>query len=143
MNADTSYTAIYIPGGHGAMLGLPVNADLGKVLHWAHENDLFTLALCHGPAALLAAKDKSGFLYSGYEMTVFPDSVDKQTPMIGYLPGPMPWWVCEKLTDSGAKIINKKADASCHVDRRLITGASPQAANAFGRLAATTLLKAS
>ena len=143
MNADTSYTAIYIPGGHGAMLGLPENADLGKVLHWAHENDLFTLALCHGPAALLAAKDKSGFLYSGYEMTVFPDSVDKQTPMIGYLPGPMPWWVCEKLTDSGAKIINKKADASCHVDRRLITGASPQAANAFGRLAATTLLKAS
>jgi molecular chaperone Hsp31 and glyoxalase 3 len=72
---------------------------------------------------------------------VFPDSVDKQTPMIGYLPGPMPWWVCEKLRAQGVEIINKKADNSVHVDRRLVTGASPQAANNFGRLAAETLLK--
>ncbi|MDA7424877.1 glyoxalase III HchA [Thalassococcus lentus] len=141
MDGAVSYAAVYIPGGHGAMLGLPENADLGKVLHWANEQDLFTLALCHGPAALLAAKTQEGFLYDGYKMTVFPDSVDKQTPVIGYLPGPMPWWVCEKLTALGAQIINTKADASCHVDRRLITGASPKAANAFGRLAAETLLK--
>ena len=136
-----SYAAVYIPGGHGAMLGLPDNADVGKVLHWAHEQEMFTLALCHGPAALLAAKTDAGFLYDGYKMTVFPDAVDKQTPVIGYLPGPMPWWVGEKLTALGAQIINTKADASCHVDRRLVTGASPKAANAFGRLAAETLLK--
>ena len=123
------------------MLGLPDNEDVGKVLHWGHEQDLFTLALCHGPAALLAAKTEKGFLYDGYKMAVFPDSVDKQTPMIGYLPGPIPWWVCEKLTALGAQIINTKADASCHVDRRLITGASPKAANTFGRLASETLLK--
>jgi molecular chaperone Hsp31 and glyoxalase 3 len=131
-----------IPGSHGAMLGLPDNTDVGKVLHWAHDRDLYTLVLCHGPAALLAAKNDRGFLYAGYKMTVFPDSVDKQTPMIGYLPGPMPWWVCEKLSALGAEIINTKADNSCHVDRRLISGASPKAANDFGRLAATNLLKA-
>ena len=141
MNDAVSYAAVYLPGGHGAMLGLPDNEDVGKVLHWAHEQDLFTLALCHGPAALLAANTEKGFLYDGYKMNVFPDSVDKQTPMIGYLPGPMPWWVCEKLTALGAQITNTKADASCHVDRRLITGASPKAANAFGRLASETLLK--
>lgn len=136
-----SYAAVYIPGGHGAMLGLPDNADVGKVLHWAHEQEMFTLALCHGPAALLAAKTDEGFLYDGYKMIVFPDAVDKQTPVIGYLPGPMPWWVGEKLTALGAQITNTKADASCHVDRRLVTGASPKAANTFGRLAAETLLK--
>ena len=91
---ETLYSAVFIPGGHGAMLGLPDNADLGKVLHWAHNAGLHTLALCHGPAALLAAKNDAGFLYDGYKITVFPDAVDKQTPMIGYLPGPMPWWVC-------------------------------------------------
>ena len=138
---DGPYAAVFIPGGHGAMLGLPDNADLGKVLHWAHNTSLHTLALCHGPAALLAAKSDAGFLYDGYKITVFPDSVDKQTPMVGYLPGPMPWWVCEKLSAQGVEIINKKADNSAHVDRRLVTGASPQAANNFGRLAATTLLK--
>ena len=84
MNDGAPYAAVYIPGGHGAMLGLPDNEDVGKVLNWAHARGLFTLALCHGPAALLAAKSEKGFLYKGYKMTVFPDSVDKQTPMIGY-----------------------------------------------------------
>lgn len=139
---NSPYAAIYIPGGHGAMLGLPDNADVGKVQHWAHKQDLYTLALCHGPAALLAAKNDAGFLYDGYKMTVFPNSVDKQTPMIGYLPGPMPWWVCEKLSALGAQIINTKADSSCYLDRRLIPGASPKAANESGRLSATTLLAA-
>lgn len=143
MTEGSNYVAVYVPGGHGAMLGLPENKDLGQLLRWAHDKDLFTLAICHGPAALLAAKDDKGFIYDGYEMAVFPDAVDKQTPMIGYMPGHMPWKFGEKLTKLGVKIINKKADASCHKDRRLITGASPQAANAFGRLATTTLLDAS
>lgn len=141
LNDDAHYAAVFIPGGHGAMLGLPNNADLGKVLHWADNRGLHTLALCHGPAALLAAKNATGFLFDGYKIAVFPDAVDKRTPMIGYLPGPMPWWVCEKLTALGVEPINKKADKSVHVDRRLVTGASPKAANDFGRLAATTLLK--
>ncbi len=140
---NSPYAAVYLPGGHGAMLGLPGNHDLGKVLRWAHDKDLYTLAICHGPAALLAAKDDNGFIYDGYEMSVFPDAVDKQTPMIGYMPGHMPWKFGEKLTELGVKIINKKADATCHKDRRLVTGASPQAANDFGRLATTTLLDAS
>lgn len=142
MTDDAPYAAVYIPGGHGAMLGLPDNADVGKVLHWAYDRDLYTLALCHGPAALLAANNDDGFLYDGYKMTVFPDAVDKQTPMIGYLPGPMPWWVCQKLNALGVDTINKKADNSVHVDRHLVTGASPKAANDFGRLSATTLLAA-
>ena len=33
MNDVASYAAVYIPGGHGAMLGLPKNEDVGKVLH--------------------------------------------------------------------------------------------------------------
>jgi len=41
----------------------------------------------------------------------------------------------------GVEIINKKADKTCHIDRKLITGASPQAANDFGKLSATELLK--
>lgn len=138
---DTSpYAAIFIPGGHGAMLGLPESQALGKVLRWAHENELHTLSICHGPAALLSAKDENGFIYSGYDMAVFPDAVDKQTPMIGYMPGHMPWKFGERLTDLGVTLTNSKADDTCCVDRRLITGASPKAANRFGRLAAQTLL---
>lgn len=140
MTDDAPHVAVYLPGGHGAMLGLPENEDLGKLLRWAHKRDLFTLAICHGPAALLAAGDGPSFIYDGYKIAAFPDAVDKQTPMIGYMPGHMPWKFGEKLNALGVEIINSKADATCHVDRRLVSGASPKAANAFGRLAAETLL---
>lgn len=141
MTDNTTYCAVFLPGGHGAMLGLPENENLGKLLRWAHERHLFTLAICHGPAALLAANEGGSFIYDGYKIAAFPDSVDKQTPMIGYMPGHMPWMFGEKLQELGVEIVNSKADATCHVDRRLISGASPKAANAFGRCAAETLLK--
>ena len=142
MTDEAPYIAVYVPGGHGAMLGLPENRDVGKLLHWAHNRDLYTLVLCHGPAALLAADEGTDFIYDGYKIAAFPDAVDKQTPMMGYMPGHMPWKFGEKLSALGVTIINTKADNSCALDRRLISGASPKAANDFGRLAANTLLDA-
>ena len=135
------YAAVFVPGGHGAMLGLPEDTNVGQLLRWVQENDVFTISLCHGPGGLLATSlDGNPFAYSGYKMCVFPDSVDKMTPKIGYMPGHMPWRLQEKLESLGAEVVNKKGDSTCHVDRRLITGASPEAADALGRLAAETLL---
>jgi molecular chaperone Hsp31 and glyoxalase 3 len=72
-NTD-SYAAIFIPGGHGAMLGIPEDKNAGKILNWAHKNDLFTISLCHGPGAFLSTTlDKGTFLYKDYNMAVFPD----------------------------------------------------------------------
>jgi len=142
MDEIGSYAAVFIPGGHGAMLGIPKDPNVGAILRWAHEDDLFTISICHGPGSFLAtALEGREFLYSGYKMAVFPDSVDKMTPKIGYMPGHMPWRLGKKLTDLGAKIVNTKSDKTCCVDRRLITGASPLASNELGRLAATTLLE--
>ena len=30
-------------------------------------------------------------------MAAFPDAMDKMTPRLGYLPGHMPWRLCEEL----------------------------------------------
>ncbi len=140
--AAASYAAVFVPGGHGAMLGIPEDRNVGKALRWAHENDLFTITLCHGPGALLSTTlDGQEFLYEGYNMAVFPDAVDKQTPMIGYLPGDMPRGLSEKLKSLGANIMNTASDNTVCLDRRLITGASPLASNSLGKLAASTLLK--
>lgn len=120
------YAAVFIPGGHGAMLGLPKDKRVGTVLNWAHDNDVFTISICHGPAAFLSTHmNGSEFLYQGYKMAVFPDSVDAQTPMIGYLPGKMPWGLSEKLKGLGVELANSKADNTVCRDRSLITGASP------------------
>ena len=142
LSAPESYAAVFVPGGHGAMLGISEDQNVRKILNWAHENELFTVSLCHGPAALLATTlNDQEFLYAGYNMAVFPHSVDKMTPKIGYLPGQVPWELSEKLASLGAIIVNTKADKTVCLDRKLITGASPLAANEFGKLVAETLLK--
>jgi D-lactate dehydratase / protein deglycase len=139
---DSSYAAVFIPGGHGAMIGLPADKNVGKVLNWAYQSDLFTITLCHGPGVLLStALDNQKFLYDGYKMAVFPDAVDEMTPVIGYLPGHMKKGVSERLKNLGATIVNTESDKTVCVDRKLITGASPLASNELGKLAANTLLK--
>jgi len=137
-----SYAAVFVPGGHGAMIGIPEDENVAKILRWAHQNDLFTISLCHGPGAFLSTTlDNQEFLYKGYNMAVFPDSVDNQTPMIGYLPGKMPYGLSEKLKSLGVNLMNTKMDKTVCVDRKLITGSSPLASNELGKLAANTLLK--
>ncbi len=137
-----SYAAVFVPGGHGAMIGIPEDKNVAKILNWAHENDLFTISLCHGPGAFLSTTlNNQKFLYKGYNMAVFPDSVDNKTPMIGYLPGKMPYGLSENLKSLGANLMNTKMDKTVCVDRTLITGASPLASNELGKLAAKTLLK--
>lgn len=136
------YIAIYVPGGHGALLGLPEDKNVGQLIKRAYERNLFHLSICHGPAALLSAapeKNNESFIYSGYKIAAFPDKVDRQTPLVGYMPGQLTWFFGEKLQSLGVAIVNKKADKTCYADRRLITGASPRAANEFGKLAASTL----
>lgn len=141
-NDIASYAAVFVPGGHGAMLGIPQDENVGKILNWAHQNDLFTISLCHGPGAFLATiLNDQKFIYEGYNMCVFPDAIDKKTPMVGYLPGQMPWGLSEKLKRLGVHLMNTKSDKTVCLDRKLITGASPLASNELGKLAARTLLK--
>jgi molecular chaperone Hsp31 and glyoxalase 3 len=74
-------------------------------------------------------------------MAVFPDSVDNQTPMFGYLPGKMTFGVSEKLKSLGVNLMNSKMDKTVCADRGLITGASPLASNELGKLAVKTMLE--
>ena len=139
---DSSYAAVFIPGGHGAMIGLPEDKNVGKILNWAHQSDLFTITLCHGPGVLLStALDNQKFIYDGYKMAVFPDAVDEMTPVVGYLPGHMKKGVSERLKNLGVTIVNTESDKTVCVDRKLITGASPLASNELGKLSARTLLQ--
>ena len=92
MIQDGSFIALFIPGWHGAMLRLPDNPNVKKMFHWMHNRTLFTLTIYHGPAALLAAGEGNSFIYKKYQNTVLSDETNKQTPMVGYLPRPMPWY---------------------------------------------------
>ncbi len=141
-SSDSSYAAVFVPGGHGAMIGIPEDRNVAKTLRWADESNLFTITLCHGPGSLLSTTlDNQKFLYEGYKMAVFPDAVDDMTPIVGYLPGYMKNGVSERLKKLGVTIVNTESDKTVCVDRRLITGASPLASNELGKLAANVLLE--
>ena len=143
---DTPYFAIFIPGGHGVLNGVPFSATVGNVLRWAHANQRFFITLCHGPASMLAADvgkpEGSKFIYDGYKIDVFPDSLDQgANPEIGYIPGKMAWYVGEQLRKLGVTPINKTISGETHRDRLVLTGDSPLASNNLGKLAAKTLLE--
>ncbi len=133
-----AYAAIFIPGGHGALIGLPKSPDVKAVLEWAAANDRFVISLCHGPAAFLAVGDSD--IYRGYQICAFPDALDAKTPAIGYMPGHLTWKFGEKLEALGFKILNEGISGAVHQDRKLLTGDSPLAGNALGKLAAEALL---
>lgn len=145
------YCAVFIPGGHGAMVNLPYSADLGRILREAHAGSIPTVTLCHGPAALLSAGGSNfadvkeaadgPFLYDGYSSVCFTDKTDGFTPSVGYLPGQMPWKCQGSLESNGMTITNTKETGGTYVDRELITGDSPGAANNLGTVATPLLVK--
>ena len=143
LGPDSDYAAVFIPGGHGALIGLPFSEDVKAALNWALEYDRHIISLCHGPAAFLAAgvgEKQEDFPFAGYKMCVFPDSMDAITPDIGYMPGPMPWFIGQPLQKLGVTILNKDISGAVHQDRKVLTGDSPMAANNLGKLAARTLI---
>lgn len=145
-SADAPYIAVFIPGGHGVLNGVPDSATVGNILRWAHQNERYYITLCHGPASMLAADvgkpAGSKFIYDGYEIVVFPDSLDSGANIdIGYIPGKMEWLVGDRLRKLGVKTLNEGITGQTHQDRYLLTGDSPLASNNLGKLAAGVLLK--
>ncbi len=142
LGACSDYAAVFIPGGHGAMGGgIPDSTAVRDALVWALKEERPVITLCHGPAALCAATDEEGSSYfAGYSLCVFPDSLDTGANVeIGYLPGQLTWMLGERLTRQGLTIVNEGMSGQVHRDRLLLTGDSPLAANALGRLAVETL----
>lgn len=142
VSESSPYVAVFFPGGHGALLNLPESPEVQSLLNWAMTSDKKIVTLCHGPAALLAARLNDGdFLFDGYEMTVFPDSLDEGANQeIGYMPGLLKWRLQESLEKEGVIVLNEGITGQVHKDRNLLTGDSPLAANALGILAADELL---
>ena len=142
LGAESDYIGVFIPGGHGALIGLPQSEDVKAVLEWADANDRFVITLCHGPAALLAVGDSG--LYKGRRIVAFPDALDAKTPDIGYMPGHLTWKFGERLKAIGFEVVNYDDDISGATlkDGKLLTGDSPLAGNALGRLAAEEVLRA-
>lgn len=143
LNQESDYIALFLPGGHGSMVGLPDDENVGKLLRWIEASDRYLVAVCHGPAAMIATAKNNDAPnpYKGYKMVAFPDKFDKQSPSLGYLPGQLTWFQCEELEKQGIEIINEKITGATHVDRKLISGDSPKACDDLGKITVNALFK--
>lgn len=143
LNDESNYVALFLPGGHGSMVGLPVDENVGSLIRWVKESDRHLVAVCHGPAAMVATakNNNAAHPYNGYKMVAFPDKYDKQSPSLGYLPGQLPWLQCEALEKQGIKVINEKIKGATHIDRKLISGDSPKACDELGKITVEALFK--
>lgn len=144
LGEHSDYLAVFIPGGHGALIGLPDADAVAQTLDWALSHDRYIITLCHGPAALLAVgRDGRQSPFAGYSMCVFPDALDEGANVdMGYIPGHLQWLLAESLEAQGVTILNDDMTGKVHHDRKLLSGDSPLAANNLGLLAADVLVTA-
>jgi putative intracellular protease/amidase len=118
-----SFDAVFIPGGHGPMVDLASNADVGRALRLLHLRQKTVAAVCHGPAAFLSAGSgpEGAWLFDGYKIASFTEEEDDQTP---YGKLGLPWYLENALKARGAVFDDGEAAWVSHVvvDRNLITG---------------------
>ncbi|MFF4253851.1 type 1 glutamine amidotransferase domain-containing protein [Streptomyces sp. NPDC001663] len=132
------FDAVYVPGGHGPMEDLAVDADSGRILTRAVESGLPVGVVCHGPAALLAAvKDDGTNAFAGYRVTAFTNAEEQ---LAGSADNAL-WLVQDRLTEAGLKVeVGEPWAPHVEVDRNVVTGQNPASS---GPLAAELLKKLS
>ncbi|GGM95221.1 type 1 glutamine amidotransferase domain-containing protein [Streptomyces fuscichromogenes] len=132
------FDAVYVPGGHGPMEDLAVDADSGRLLTRALESGLPVGVVCHGPAALLAAVKEDGTnAFAGYRITAFTNTEER---LAGSADGAR-WLLQDRLTEAGLEVEAGEPWAPhIVVDRGVVTGQNPASA---GPLAAELLKKLS
>ncbi len=127
-----SFDAVFFPGGHGPMVDLYSNADVGRLLHLFHPRGKTIAAVCHGPAALLSAGagPEGSWLFDGYKMAAFTEEEDDQTP---YGKLGLPWYLENALKSRGAVFDDGDAAWVSYVvvDRNLITGQNPDSSESI------------
>lgn len=95
-----SFDAIVIPGGHGPVEDLYKDPDMGRILAEADREGKIIAPVCHGQAALLAAKDESGqWLFRGRRLTSFSDEEEIELGTADNAP----WLLAKTLRSLGAK----------------------------------------
>jgi putative intracellular protease/amidase len=120
------YDAVLVPGGHGPMQDLAVNEVAGSLLTTAlADPSKVVAALCHGPAAFLAAGDAQSWPFKGRKLTGFSNTEETQVGLAGNAP-----WLLEDRLVAGGALYEAGAPWTPHVvvDGNLVTGQNPASA---------------
>jgi putative intracellular protease/amidase len=118
------YQLVFIPGGHGPMEDLAVSRSFGAQLMQFLRSSTPIAAVCHGPAALLCAREDDGsWPFSGYRLTGFSNVEESQ---VGYAERAV-WLLEDRLRAEGGLFAaaDEAWGPKVVVDRTLYTGQNP------------------
>ncbi|MFF5039874.1 MULTISPECIES: type 1 glutamine amidotransferase domain-containing protein [Streptomyces] len=111
------YDAVYLPGGHGPMEDLWVDADAGRILTAQLASGKPLAIVCHGPSAMLATRIHGVSPFKGYRVTCFTNDEEEAVGMASRTR----WLLEDELKELGVEF--SRGELVVHHPRRL-TGVS-------------------
>jgi putative intracellular protease/amidase len=123
------YDAVYLPGGHGPMQDLAVDADVGRLLTAALASGKPLAIVCHAPAAMLATRIHGESPFKGYRVTCF---TNEEEEAVG-LASRCQWLLEDELKDKVGVQFSRGPIWEPYLveDRNLLTGQNPHSAAAL------------
>jgi putative intracellular protease/amidase len=120
------YDAVYLPGGHGPMQDLAVDADAGRLLTEQLASGRPLAIVCHAPAALLATRIHGESPFKGYKVTGFTNEEEEGVGLASRAQ----WLLEDELKDKvGVDFSRGPAwEPYTLADRNLLTGQNPHSA---------------
>jgi putative intracellular protease/amidase len=123
------YDAVYLPGGHGPMQDMWVDADAGRLLTEQLESGRPLFIVCHAPAAMLATRIHGVSPFKGYRVTCFTNDEEEA---VG-LASKTQWLLEDELKELGVDFRRGEIWKPYMVeDRNLVTGQNPHSAAVLG-----------
>lgn len=120
------YEAVYLPGGHGPMADLSIDADAGRLLteQLASGNPL--AIVCHAPSAMLATRIHGESPFKGYKVTGFTNDEEEGVGLASRAT----WLLEDELKDKVGVDYSRGEMWKPYMveDRNLITGQNPSSA---------------
>jgi putative intracellular protease/amidase len=120
------YDAVYLPGGHGPMQDLAVDADAGRLVSAQLASGKPLAIVCHGPAVMLATRIHGQSPFKGYQVTGFTNEEEEAVGMADKAQ----WLLEDALQEKIGVKYSKRGTWEPYKleDRNLITGQNPQSA---------------
>ncbi|MEW5314761.1 MAG: hypothetical protein WDW38_006231 [Sanguina aurantia] len=128
----TTYSAILLAGGHGALEDMRSSKHLGQLLTEAHDRGCVVAALAQGISGLLSTPE----LLRGKRMTPVGDAEEASRGRLGVLSFSLE----QEMRKAGA-ILEPRGPKECHVirDNNLLTGQNSESAEKLSQRVLETL----
>ncbi|MGY3205002.1 type 1 glutamine amidotransferase domain-containing protein [Streptomyces sp. TE5632] len=132
------YDAVYLPGGHGPMQDLSVDADAGRILTEQLASGKPLAIVCHAPASMLATRIHGESPFRGYRVTGF---TNEEEEAVG-LADKTQWLLEDELKEKVGVEYSRGEMWKPYVveDRNLITGQNPHSAEVLAERLLKTLV---